>query len=342
MKKKNQPTTLDAVRERTVPDMVVADEQENPKKKSRHILAKLLCLLAAAGVWMYVMNSETTAFERSFTQLPVVVDGVAELNAHSNMAVISGFGNTVDLTVSGKKSEVQDLLGEEIRIAVDVSGLTEAGKYDLPVQVILPGNLTVLNEDQLTAPVYVDVNTTREVPVKILNLDYVISTAYTMGEPELSQTTVKVTGPQQVLDLIDCAALDFNLGNVTTSTTMVGTPRLADADGVSVSNPYVRCDIREISVNIPVETTKELRLVAAYSVRELMNVWAAEITPATVIVRGDPMLLAELGDIKVYDISVGTGEGEYNVSNGVLDLPAGVTVEQLPEKITVSIRRIEG
>lgn len=323
-----------------VPDVVVAED--HAEKKSRHILAKLLCLLAATGVWMYAMNLETTDYERVFSKVAVIVDGAAELNTNSDMSVISGYDNAVDIVVSGKKSEVQALQTEEIRAFIDVSELSEAGKSTVPVQVQLPDGFTVVNAEQLMADIYVDVNGTREIPIEITNMDYIISSSYTMGEPSLSHETILVTGPQQVLDLIECASLEFDLGNVTSSKTMVGTPRLMDADGVLISNPYVRCEVTDITVNIPVETTKELRLVVEYVAPEMRSGWQTEVTPTTITVRGDPMMLAAMGDISVYKITSAAVEGEYVVSAGVIDLPENVTMEGELNAITVRLRRVVG
>jgi YbbR domain-containing protein len=271
-----------------------------------------------------------------------VIDGVAQLNANSNMSVISGYDNAVDVVISGKKSDVQNLTAEEIRVSVDVSTMTQAGKFSVPVEVQVPAGFAVINADLLNAELYVDVNTERQVPVRITNLDYIVSSSYTMGTPILSHETVTVKGPAQVLDLIECAALEFDLGTVTTSTTMVGTPRLEDVDGVRVSNPYVRCDVNEVTVEIPVTMTKEIPLVASYKVPELKNGWKAEIRPATVTVVGDPMLMTNLNEIVVYEIPVGVVEGEYVVGGGVIDLPMGVSAVNAPTSIVVIVRRVLG
>lgn len=338
--RKTKNNQAQSVHEHVVPDVVVAQEQT--ERKQRHILAKLLCLIAATCVWMYVMNLESINYERTFTQIPVVIDGVAQLNADSNMSVISGYDNAVDVIISGKKSDVQNLSPEDIRVSVDVSTMTEAGKFSVPVQVQTPEGFAVINAEQLNAELYVDVNTERQIPVRITNMDYIVSSSYTLGAPVLSHETVTVKGPAQVLDLIECAALEFDLGTVTTSTTMVGSPKLEDADGVRVSNPYVRCDINEITVEIPVTMTKEIPLVASYKVPELKNGWKAEIRPATVTVVGDPMLMTNLEEIVVYEIPVGVVEGEYVVGGGVISLPKGVTAVNAPVSITVIIRRTLG
>ncbi len=338
-KKKAKDTDVTGL-EHMEPDVVVDDGRK--AKKSRHILAKLMCLLAASCVWIYVMNLETTDYEQVFSQVPVVVDGVAQLSAESAMSVISGYDNTVDIIVSGKKSEVQDLTAEDIRVSVDVSVLKEAGKFTIPVRVQLPDNFKAVNENLLSAEIYVDVNTTREVPVRTVKKEYSISTSYTMSEPKLSQETVMVTGPQQVLELIDCALLELNLGNLTTSATVVGTPRLVGADGMAISNPYVRFENAEITVNISVETEKQIKLAYSFALPELRNRWMVEIDPATITAVGDPMLLAQLEQIEVYQVTRDTKAGEYEVGASVIDLPDGVRLLDSIDSIRVRIRQIVG
>ena len=340
MRKKKLKDTEAAEMEHMQPDVTVADERK--EKKSRHIFAKILCLFAAAIVWMYVMNLESTDFEQVFSQLPVVVDGVAQLSAESDMSVISGYGNTVDIIVSGKKSEVQKLTAEDIRVSVDVSELSEAGKFTLPVQVQLPDNFTAVNESLLNTEIYVDVNTTREIPIRTVKKGYSISTSYVMGEPELSQETVTVTGPQQVLELIDCALLELNLGNLTTSATVVATPRLVGADGTPISNPYVRFENDEITANISVETTKTVKFTATYALPELANKWMVEFDPVSVTVKGDPLDLEQVEAIPVYTITADTKAGEYVIGADAVYLPSGVELQETLDSITVRIRQIVG
>ena len=333
MRKKKQTESTSAPRkEHLSPDVLVAEQE----KKSRHIFAKLMCLVAAICVWLYVMNQESVGYERTFTQIPVLVDGVSALNTESDMSVISGYDNTIDVTVSGKKSEVQALTPEDIRASIDVSVLSEAGRHTLAVNVQVPDHVALAGDGVITADVYVDINTTREVPVRIVNLDYIINSSYTFGTPVLSRETVTVTGPQLVLENIDCAGLSFNLGNVTTSTTMVGSPQLLDKEGVAISNPYIRCDVNEITVDIPVMTSKLIKLTAAYETPELMSLWAAEITPSGIMVTGDPIILATIYEITVYTVTADVKEGEDVISS--IELPVGVTAEERTDSIYVRVR----
>ena len=340
MRKKRQKDREAVSLEHMAPDVVVADNRK--AKKSKHVFAKLFCLLAACGVWMYVMNLETTDFEQVFTQIPVVIDGVTQLNADSDMSVISGYDNTVDVIISGKKSEVQNLTAEDIRVSVDVAALREAGKFTLPVQIQLPDNFHAVNENLLNAEIYVDVNTTREIPVRTVKKEYSISLSYSMSEPELSQETVTVTGPQQVLELIDCALLELNLGNLTTSATVVATPRLVGVDGMPISNPYVRFENAEITAKISVETTKTVKLTATYALPELANKWMVEFDPVSVTIKGDPLNLDQVEAIPVYTIAADTKAGEYEVGAGAIYLPNGVELKNSLDSITVRIRQVVG
>ena len=340
MRKKKQQDPEAVEKEQGAPDVETAEKRL--ERKAQHFVAKIVCLLAAAAVWMYVMNMETTDFERVFSQVPVMVDGVVQLSADSDMSVISGYSNTVDVIVSGKKSDVLDLTADDIRVSVDVSELNEAGKFTLPVNVQLPDNFRAVNESLLSAEIYVDVDTTREIPVRITKLEYIRNSSDEIGEPELSHETITVTGPQQVLELIECAALEFDLGNVTTSTIVVGTPKLVDADGMPISNPYVRFANSEITVNIPVQTEKTIKLTYGYAVPEMINHWMIDIVPATVSVVGDPMLLAQLDTIEVYQIAADARAGEYVISASAIDLPAGVSLKDPIDSFTVQVHQIVG
>ena len=285
-------------------------------KTSGHIIVKLSCLIVAFAIWLYVVGTDTSPFEKSLTGVPISLTGVTDLAAAGNMSVISGYDETVDLLISGKKTEVQDLTSEDIEVSVDVSALKEAGKYSLPVSVKLPSGVSLVTTG-LTVDVYVDVNTTKQVPV-VAKLDYVTDASYHVGEPVLSVTSVTVEGPELVLDTVAYAGLEVSLGRVSTSMTTVATPVLYDADGVKITNPYVRFLGSEVTVNIPVTTQKTLPLVAKFELPEMKNKYTIQIMPATATVEGDPAVLNALEELVVYTADKTVREGILTVSFPVL------------------------
>ena len=55
--------------------------REVKKKKKYGIIPKLLCLLFAFGIWLYVMYVDSPEYEETFNLVPVQLTGVSELES---------------------------------------------------------------------------------------------------------------------------------------------------------------------------------------------------------------------------------------------------------------------
>lgn len=333
---KNKKT--EKVKKSAVPVETGEGDMEKTEKESGHLVAKLMCLVVAFGIWLYVTGTGDALEERTIVEVPVSLIGVSDLHMATDMSVIYGYDEMVDVIVTGKRSDVLALTADDLSASADVSVLTEAGRFSLPVNIQLPAGISVVGGEGISINVYVDLDMTKQVPVRVANLDYVIDASYRVGEPKLSLDAVTVKGPGLVLDTIEYAGVSFNLGTMMTSMTMVATPYLYDRDGERISNPYVRCSTTEIVVNIPVYTQKTLPLSAQYALPEYKEIYTVQFDPAGVTVQGDPSLINRLEDIVAFTVDKSIREGEYTVS--FPELPTGLTQVGGLTSIRVRVSRV--
>ena len=57
---------------------------------------------------------------------------------------------------------------------------------------------------------------------------------------------------------------------------------------------------------------------------------------------GDPVLLRELEEVSVYELTSSVSEGEYVVGAGVIVLPKGVSAVNAPDSLVVIVRKVLG
>lgn len=298
-----------------------------------------LCLLMAVTVWLYVMSTDKTGYEQRISGVTVGIEGASSLST-SNMSVIDGYDRTVTVTLSGKRGDISSLTADDLRVYVDVSQITSTGRYNLPVQVEVPKNSTLVSIEPSQISVNVDVNTSRTVDVKV-KLDYVLNAAYSLSEPQADHETVVISGPASVLDTVSYAAVSFNAGVIDKSLNLVGTVALYDEYGMIISNPYVKCNVTEIMVSVKVTTTKKVPLKIRFTNGVSSN-YNVSMHPSEVTIVGDPQLVSGISELYVYTVN----DGDIEVGKPLIlhisefELPEGVSVVDSDRGVSIDIERI--
>ncbi|MBQ2765410.1 MAG: hypothetical protein IJF48_00300 [Clostridia bacterium] len=270
--------------------------------KINNITAKILCVLAAVVLWFYAVGTDTAIIEKSFTGIPIDIRNLDVIDTELGLSVISGYGYTVDVAVSGAKPDINNLSIDDITVYVDAGSITEAGEYSLEIRISVPSGITISGQSANYAELYIDKRSAISVPV-VVDPIYSIESAYKLGELEPSIDTVNVTGPVEELEKIKCAVVTLELGRITKSLTATGKLVLVGEGGTPISNPYVKLQTTEVSVKIPVYTEKDVPLTVGYKYGYYndsnVNI---KVTPATVRLRGEPDVLDDINSIKLLDL----------------------------------------
>lgn len=293
------------------------------QNRYENLIAKILCVLAAIVLWFYVVATDTVIDERTFSGVSVSLKNLDAIENSLGLSVISGYNATVDITVGGTKSELSRISAEDIKAYVDLKNIVSSGEYSLEVKTSLPSGVSASSMSVNYINVYVDKRTTISVPVKALET-HTMESNYTLGTPILSLDTVTVSGPAAELAEIDYARVMLDLGRVTKSMSSTGTLELIDRSGAVISNPYIRLQTTEVNVYYPVYTYKEVALTVSYKYNyyNASNVMVT-VSPATMLVKGDPDTLEKLDSIVVTQLDEKKISGD-STQTVAIQLPDGV------------------
>lgn len=321
----------------------MADTVSSDSRGKHHdLIAKIVCLLFALVLWIYVMDAENPDWEVTVEDVPVELVNTEDIEIDSNLTIYGGYSETVDVTIRGKKNQVTEITPEEISATVDVAKITEAGDFELPISVNVPGDAKVVSSSSEVLTVRVDRRDHITVDIRPKYGEFVIEQGYIQGTPVLSVTTLTVTGPSRYLSEIDHAEVVLpDLGRVTSSVTAHGEVRLVDRSNGIVSNPYVSMSVTDVSVNIPVYAVKAVPLKVRFKYG-FFNEENTEITldHSAINVRGDPSVINGLDSIYVMTVdekSILTDEWSGTVS---IVLPDGVEKLDDFDQVTVSLRTV--
>lgn len=303
--------------------------------------SKILCLIVAFAIWIYVVNVTTQDYEKTFNLIDISVEGWEELLDDTNLSVVNLEESKLSVTVKGLRSDISKLTSSDFKAYIDISDLTEGGKHSVEVSVDLPSTVSLVSKYPEAVTISIDENIEREIEVDIDLTEYNMDTIYEMGIPQCDITTVKVTGPSEVLDRVKSAKAYINLGTVTTSTVIRSEIVLVDKAGNSIDTTYLTLDNTSVTVTVPVTMQKTISLVCTYLPGVLPSLYSSVVIyPSTIQLKGDPKILNDLSSINVAALD-GTGDISFTLALTDLLIPGGVEVINPPSVITVIADRVE-
>ncbi len=308
---------------------------------SHDFIAKIVCLLLALIIWLYVMEVENPDWEEEYTGIPVELANTDEIEIDHDLTIYGGYSNNIDITLRGRRNQLSAITAEDIKATADVSEISEPGEYTLPISISVPDDSELIGSSADSVTVLVDKRDRKTVDLIPKYSGLIIEDGYIQGDPVLSSPTVTVTGPSRYLSGIDHAeVLVPDLGRVTSSVRAYGSVTLIDADGGVVSNPFVTASVSEVSVDIPIYARRTIPLVVEY-MYGFYNEDNVEITldHPTIDVRGDADVINKLDKIVVttVDEKLYPDDTSFTVK---FTLPAGVEKMEDFDEVNITIHHV--
>lgn len=310
--------------------------------KHHDFIAKIICLLLALVLWIYVMEVENPDWEETIEGVPVNLINTDEIEIDHNLTIYGGYSNTVDITLRGRRNQISGITADDITATADVSEIEKAGEYTLPISVSLPRDAKIVESSVETVTVLVDKREQTTVDVVPRYSGLIIEDGYILGDPILSVSTVTVTGPSRYLSAIDHAEVALpDLGRVTSSLQAYGDVTLIDSDGGVVSNPFVTVSNSVVNVQIPVYAFKAVPLKVDF----LYGFFNDDNTTITldhdmINVRGDAEVISGLDSIVVATIDEKLYSKEDTSIKVKLALPDGVENTDGIDEVSISIKHL--
>ncbi|MBQ7661621.1 MAG: hypothetical protein IJS44_06155 [Clostridia bacterium] len=310
------------------------------KKRLRttDLVPRILCVLIAVLIWLYVMANDTTAdYERIFSDVPITVENGAVLSGEQNLSVMGGITSSASITVSGRKSELVSYSLSDVSVSVDVGKITEAGTYTLPLSVTTPSGCTLKNYSPMTVEVYIDQIAAKTIPVKIGALEYTLDNALELGTPAFDTTSVTISGPSAAISAAAYAGVDLRLGKLSSGITARGALVACSESGQPIDNPYITLSQSTVGVTVPVYEHKTLSLDVGYKYGYLNSSNASvTVKPAAIAVRADPKVLDGVTSVEIATIDEKTVSGDENKTVAIA-LPDGMENISGESTATISI-----
>ena len=306
----------------------------------------ILSVVIAFGLWLYVVSNVSEQNDWTFYNIPVVREGEAVLNER-NLMITDISADSVSLHLSGARNDLNKLDSSNMSVKVDLTKIYEPGeKIPLTYTPSYPSDVAsnafeVVDKNPATIYVSVDYRRTFDIPVLVKwtgtrSEDYIYDTENYL----LDNSTITITGPAAVADMIDHAEVEVDLTERVESISESFRYTLCDVEGNPVDAQQITTSVEEVRLDAQIQRIKEIKLVAdvLYGGGATEENTTVEISPKTIRVSGGEAVLAELGDtytvctINLADVEK-TDTQKYTIA-----LPEGVTNQTGVSEVAVAIR----
>lgn len=296
------------------------------------IWSMLLSLLAAVILWTYVVTTVSPDSKATITRIPVVFEGESWLLENRNLMITDGMDATVELEVSGNRSDLAKLNSSNITLKVDLTKVYETGTTNLTYTTSFPsdvpyGSITVERRQPAGVTLQVEKRLTREIPVNVV---------FTGSVPEgfiadtenitLDYPVINIKGPASVVEQIDQAKVEVDLEERTESLSENYRYTLCDMEGNAPDVEQIVTDVPEVHLDVKIQRFQEvplnLNVVYGGGVSEGYTRYA--VKPLSIRVSGSEAVLEDLKEIVLGTVNFAELT-ENTQMTFPINLPEGVT-----------------
>lgn len=294
--------------------------------RKENLPARIICLLVACGLWVYVMTDQNPIMERN------VEVRLQQMNLPNHMMAFN-VPDKVVVKVRGTRTKVSDNLENKIVATLNMKTATE-GQQTIPVKVSFP-NGDVVQVIPSEVSVYVDTVSEKKVPV-VTRIVGAISNDMTIGHSTITPPQVTLRGATHRIDKVNKVVAPIDVtdhqGDFQTESELVA----VSEDGYDIPNMKIipeRVMVQATMVSQMLSVDIPVKLVMSGELPKGIIVTKSEVLPDKVRITAPPSMLKELKAINTKPVDVSKLEGSMVVA-AELDLPEKV----IPELRTVQIR----
>lgn len=301
---------------------------------------KLLSLVLAFLLWLYVMGEENPEIPYEISDVPVKLINSDTLEK-KGLIVLDEKNYTVNVKVRGRRSDVLNIAAQNISVFADLSRVNSKGTNVIPVTVEgLPRNVSLVSINPPEIKVEIDKIAKTQMPVTVKIIGNVMD-GYAMQPAVSTPGEVLVIGPESKINLIKNVIAGVNV-SYKKEDVKISVPVVAvDREGKEVKGATITPNL--VEVYIPVNKSIRVPVVPKIFGKPMEGYMIASVNvlPEYVYITGDETVLNTIKSISTKQIDI-SGKNEPVTENVPFDLPDGVKLvkSDINVKVYVDIQKI--
>ncbi|MBQ3553458.1 MAG: hypothetical protein IJA08_02105 [Clostridia bacterium] len=226
------------------------------KKKLQGDLAlKIISVLIAIGLWLYIVQVQSPDVERTIKGVPVVFTQKTLLEER-NLAILNDNEQTIDVRLRGKRKYLMEANPENITVVADVSAINATGTHMVYTNIILPyANLQILNQEPSALEIEVDHLATIEKEIEVRTQGKPAD-GFAVGTPTVNPKTVTIKGPKTLIDGVSAVVVEPDVSGKSTDIETILPLKIFGSNNKEIKSSYLTPDIEQAEVRCEILKTK--------------------------------------------------------------------------------------
>lgn len=294
----------------------------------KNLTAKVLALVFAVILWVYVMNEQNPPIDANF-QIPLEVRNAAA------GYVVQEVAETVRIKVRGPRTVIAGSTVQDVKAYLDLGGVAE-GRQTVKVHAVVPNGLDVIEiiPDKMT--LYIDKIVSRAIPIE-LTFSGTSADGANIGKAFPSTNQVSVEGPRTITDTVARIVANIDLtgksGDFNAEIPVVALNRAGKTvEGIKI-NP-AKVNITTSLLNGPNRKLVDIRTLVTGELPDGISLKSITTEPDKIEIYGETKMLEPLEF--VYTEPINLAGLKKDVKKDIkLQMQTGLTAAQ--DTITVHI-----
>ncbi len=304
-------------------------------KKKSDITLKIFAVIIALTLWIVVMRNENPEGTWEIRNIDVDFNNMEALEK-SGLIIMDPKEAFVSVEVKGRTSERKELLTENIKAVVDLSGYSE-GERKVPIKVTIgESKMKVTNWEPKEILFNFDKIIPKDKAVTI-RTEGKLAPGYVLGDVSVKPETILLRGPRTWVNKVAEIIADINLTDRKEDINVTIPIKLIDDKGENIIGGVTN-EPSIIDVFIPVykTTTIPIEVQTVNELPENYEITDIDIKPDMITLKGKQDVV-NLKSIQTKAIDINSFMEDIELLTE-LDLPDGVTLLNANEKIRVSLK----
>ncbi len=226
------------------------------KKITHRFGWKVLSVMLAFLLWLLVVNYENPIITYPYT-LTVEKQNETAITSQNKAIEYKG-GQTVDITVKGKRTIIDGLSKSDLKAYVDLSKLSITNATEILFKV--PDGVTVIYKNPAAMTIGLQNIIKAQKQVQYI-FDGVPADNFIELDPIITPNIIQITGPESQVNQVSSVTITISIEGAKKDITLFATPQLWDNNQNVVSD--VKMNVDRVSVMIPIQKTKTIPIIVS-------------------------------------------------------------------------------
>lgn len=305
-------------------------------QKGSDILLKIVSVVLAFSLWIYIINVENPIKTMRVYNVPVRLENTENIR-EQNLALLPNQEIMVTLTVRGPASEVYRSVASNFRVVANLEDLPlRAGINEVPIEITsYPQDLNITPSSNVKAVIYLDNYLEMDVPI-VSQFDATPEMGYYVAGTSFNPASVTVRGPAQYVNQVKALAARGQRANLRENhREILALVAVNEEDQVvnhvSFSPVYVEMNIEVFATkSVPIVVQTEGELPEGY---ELIQ---TSVAPSTILIAGPSGILSQVNEIRTEELEL-TELTETSDHLMKLQIPEGIIAVEGTSSATVTV-----